>query len=126
MPGGEQLPSIRDIFPDYFPLMEEPEKSYTDAAYARRKYGCDLCEKRFQRPSSLQAHMVSHTGERPHACPITNCTKRYSTRSNMKRHVASHSKIHRDSGLSTTSNSEPTMEAPGPSNGDEANKSSST
>jgi uncharacterized Zn-finger protein len=28
-----------------------------------KRYGCELCSKRFTRPSSLTTHMYSHTGE---------------------------------------------------------------
>ncbi|KAL8383116.1 hypothetical protein RB595_006735 [Gaeumannomyces hyphopodioides] len=30
-----------------------------------QKYECKICNKRFTRPSSLQTHMYSHTGEKP-------------------------------------------------------------
>ena len=29
-----------------------------------KKYGCKVCDKRFTRPSSLQTHMYTHTGEK--------------------------------------------------------------
>lgn len=36
-----------------------------------KKHKCKICEKRFTRPSSLQTHMYSHTGEkRKSTCPI--------------------------------------------------------
>ena len=31
---------------------------------AQKKHKCKICDKRFSRPSSLQTHMYSHTGER--------------------------------------------------------------
>lgn len=31
---------------------------------AQKKHKCKVCEKRFTRPSSLQTHMYSHTGEK--------------------------------------------------------------
>lgn len=31
---------------------------------AQKKHKCKICEKRFTRPSSLQTHMFSHTGEK--------------------------------------------------------------
>lgn len=34
------------------------------SASAQKKHKCKVCEKRFTRPSSLQTHMYSHTGEK--------------------------------------------------------------
>lgn len=31
---------------------------------AQKKHKCKICDKRFTRPSSLQTHMFSHTGEK--------------------------------------------------------------
>jgi uncharacterized Zn-finger protein len=31
---------------------------------------CDICSKRFSRPSALKTHMYVHTGERPHICTL--------------------------------------------------------
>jgi hypothetical protein len=31
---------------------------------AQKKHKCKVCDKRFTRPSSLQTHMYSHTGEK--------------------------------------------------------------
>jgi len=31
---------------------------------AQKKHKCKICDKRFTRPSSLQTHMYSHTGEK--------------------------------------------------------------
>ncbi len=41
------------------------------ASSAQKKHRCKICDKRFTRPSSLQTHMYSHTGEkrkRPNCC----------------------------------------------------------
>ncbi|GJE88324.1 C2H2-type zinc finger protein [Phanerochaete sordida] len=57
---------------------------------AKKRYVCDVCEKRFERPSSLTTHMNSHTGNRPHVCPHPACPKAFTTRSNMLRHSRSH------------------------------------
>lgn len=48
-----------------------------------RRYACDICSKRFSRPSSLRTHLNSHTGARPYVCV---CTRRFSVLSNMRRH----------------------------------------
>ncbi|GJE97221.1 C2H2-type zinc finger protein [Phanerochaete sordida] len=103
---SESLPSIREVFPDQFPpssaqagATEDPQggaqapeapAAAQDDAYAKRKYVCETCQKRFLRPSSLKAHTVVHTGDRPYACPFPGCTKRFTSKSNMKRHHQTH------------------------------------
>ncbi|KAL3894753.1 MAG: hypothetical protein SGCHY_005089 [Lobulomycetales sp.] len=52
-----------------------------------RKYMCNLCNKRFTRPSTLKTHMNSHTGERPYACDGPGCGWRFTVLSNLKRHA---------------------------------------
>jgi uncharacterized Zn-finger protein len=36
----------------------------------RKEYSCHLCTKDFNRPSALQTHMYTHTGEKPHQCDV--------------------------------------------------------
>lgn len=103
-----RLPSIREVFPGYFSEPEihdashsepppsnfscqEQVSSLTQGDDPKKRYSCEVCDKRFQRPSSLRNHMTSHTGERPHECPFPGCHKRFSTKSNMKRHAVIHS-----------------------------------
>lgn len=50
------------------------------------KYSCPTCNKAFSRPSSLQIHSYSHTGEKPYKCAYPRCGKTFSVPSNMKRH----------------------------------------
>lgn len=55
-----------------------------------RRNRCTLCEKQFKRPSSLQTHIYSHTGEKPFKCTWNNCGRLFSVRSNMIRHRKLH------------------------------------
>lgn len=75
----------------------------------QKKHKCKVCDKRFTRPSSLQTHMYSHTGEkrtfsdlerRPmhllthgiaFACDFEGCGRHFSVVSNLRRHR----KVHR-------------------------------
>lgn len=57
----------------------------------QKKHKCKICEKRFTRPSSLQTHMYSHTGEKPFACDVEGCGRHFSVVSNLRRHK----KVHR-------------------------------
>jgi hypothetical protein len=41
------------------------------SASPQKKHRCKVCDKRFTRPSSLQTHMYSHTGEKRTSRPIS-------------------------------------------------------
>nr|CDS28464.1 zinc finger protein 341 [Hymenolepis microstoma] len=52
------------------------------------EYACSQCDKRFARPSHLEIHFRTHTGERPFRCCI--CSKSFTQASNLQRHMRSH------------------------------------
>jgi len=56
----------------------------------QKKHKCRVCDKRFTRPSSLQTHMYSHTGEKPFACEVQGCGRNFSVVSNLRRHRKVH------------------------------------
>lgn len=62
----------------------------------QKKHKCKVCDKRFTRPSSLQTHMYSHTGEKPYACEVEGCGRHFSVVSNLRRHR----KVHKGDRLS--------------------------
>lgn len=59
---------------------------------AQKKHKCKVCDKRFTRPSSLQTHIYSHTGEKPFSCEVEGCGRHFSVVSNLRRHR----KVHKD------------------------------
>lgn len=61
---------------------------------SQKKHKCKVCDKRFTRPSSLQTHMYSHTGEKPFACDVEGCGRHFSVVSNLRRHR----KVHKGEG----------------------------
>ncbi|KAJ5038779.1 uncharacterized protein L3040_006458 [Drepanopeziza brunnea f. sp. 'multigermtubi'] len=56
----------------------------------QKKHKCKICDKRFTRPSSLQTHMYSHTGEKPFCCEVDGCGRHFSVVSNLRRHRKVH------------------------------------
>ncbi|XP_030634038.1 zinc finger E-box-binding homeobox 2 [Chanos chanos] len=51
-------------------------------------YACDICDKTFQKSSSLLRHKYEHTGKRPHECKT--CKKAFKH----KHHLIEHSRLH--------------------------------
>ncbi|XP_068070685.1 zinc finger E-box-binding homeobox 1 isoform X2 [Danio rerio] len=51
-------------------------------------YACDLCDKIFQKSSSLLRHKYEHTGKRPHECSICNKAFKH------KHHLIEHTRLH--------------------------------
>jgi hypothetical protein len=68
------------------------------ASSTQKKHKCKVCDKRFTRPSSLQTHMYSHTGEKPFACEVEGCGRHFSVVSNLRRHR----KVHKGQSEETT------------------------
>jgi hypothetical protein len=70
----------------------------------QKKHKCKICDKRFTRPSSLQTHMYSHTGEKPFACDVEGCGRQFSVVSNLRRHRKVHKGLteNQDNGCSAT------------------------
>lgn len=95
MPASRTLPSLVALSSMTYatpneqslpPLLGSPIQVRPAGGRAERykKYECTGCDKRFERPSQLRTHMLSHTGEKPHACE--DCGRRFSVYSNMRRH----------------------------------------
>ncbi|KAL4133111.1 hypothetical protein PRIC2_003433 [Phytophthora ramorum] len=51
------------------------------------------CHREFNRKYTLAEHIKTHTGERPHLCPVPTCGKRFSTSGNLSRHKRLHGYI---------------------------------
>ncbi|KAJ7269644.1 hypothetical protein C8J57DRAFT_1607226, partial [Mycena rebaudengoi] len=51
---------------------------------------CEICFKKFPRPSGLDTHMNSHYDRKPHECGFPGCPRTFSVRSNARRHFRTH------------------------------------
>uniref|UniRef100_A0A914H5P1 Zinc finger E-box-binding homeobox protein zag-1 n=1 Tax=Globodera rostochiensis TaxID=31243 RepID=A0A914H5P1_GLORO len=79
-------------------VTERPRKCQAPAQKRRRTqqtdesggglYICDLCDKSFNKQSSLARHKYEHSGQRPYKCPI--CEKAFKH----KHHLTEHNRLH--------------------------------
>uniref|UniRef100_A0A0N7ZBY8 C2H2-type domain-containing protein n=1 Tax=Scylla olivacea TaxID=85551 RepID=A0A0N7ZBY8_SCYOL len=51
---------------------------------------CHICNRVFPREKSLQAHLRTHTGERPYQCDYPQCTKAFTQSGQLKTHQRLH------------------------------------
>ncbi|KAL5596911.1 uncharacterized protein BROUX77_006859 [Berkeleyomyces rouxiae] len=58
----------------------------------QRKHQCRICQHAFTRPSSVDIHIRSHTGEKPFGCSVEGCDRYFSVLSNARRHERTHLK----------------------------------
>ncbi|KAL1901801.1 hypothetical protein Sste5346_001504 [Sporothrix stenoceras] len=87
---GHRQPFVGSVPPAPQSMMGQFSSKMTNSA--QKKHKCKVCDKRFTRPSSLQTHMYSHTGEKPFRCEVPGCGRNFSVVSNLRRHR----KVHKD------------------------------
>ena len=67
MPSSRTLPRPNGLVSGNFPPAPQSmmgQFSSKVSSSSQKKHKCKICDKRFTRPSSLQTHMYSHTGEK--------------------------------------------------------------
>nr|XP_034359761.1 transcription factor HIVEP3 isoform X2 [Arvicanthis niloticus] len=104
---SEDLPGIPKVF---VPRPSQVSLKPTEEAHKKErkpqkpgKYICQYCSRPCAKPSVLQKHIRSHTGERPYPCGP--CGFSFKTKSNLYKHRKSHA--HRiKAGLASGSSSE--------------------
>ncbi|XP_062376957.1 ras-responsive element-binding protein 1 isoform X2 [Sardina pilchardus] len=66
--------------------LQQPPKGKKNAySNSVQKMTCPFCPRVFPWASSLQRHMLTHTGQKPYPCP--KCDAFFSTKSNCERHL---------------------------------------
>ncbi|CAE6443100.1 unnamed protein product [Rhizoctonia solani] len=70
--------------------MQQQNTATSGGGAGSRRHVCTECGQAFDRPSSLQTHMNTHTGEQPFQCPYEGCGRKFSVKSNMRRHLSVH------------------------------------
>ncbi|KAI6246275.1 Transcription factor IIIA [Erysiphe necator] len=77
---------------------EGTESPVTQESYSPKKFPSqiknikctyDNCDKTFNRPAKLAAHLRSHTNERPFICTYTGCDKAYLQLKHLQHHIKS-------------------------------------
>ncbi|CAG8243467.1 unnamed protein product [Penicillium nalgiovense] len=60
----------------------------------RRQFKCSVqgCKSHLKLRKTLNRHLASHSGERPHVCWVPGCQRSFLRRDNLKAHYATHGK----------------------------------
>uniref|UniRef100_A0A8C6YY32 HIVEP zinc finger 3 n=1 Tax=Nothoprocta perdicaria TaxID=30464 RepID=A0A8C6YY32_NOTPE len=89
---GEDMPSVQKV---YIPRPSQVSLKPAEEVHKKEKkpqkpgkYICQYCSRPCAKPSVLQKHIRSHTGERPYPC--IPCGFSFKTKSNLYKHRKSH------------------------------------
>lgn len=76
---------------------ERKKRNSVPTGEAAARSRCPICKKQFKRPSSVQTHLYSHTGQKCFKCPWEGCGREFNVKSNMTRHYKLHERDERRS-----------------------------
>ncbi|XP_051553208.1 ras-responsive element-binding protein 1-like isoform X1 [Myxocyprinus asiaticus] len=79
---SEEVKEGREDKPKKPPQHKGKKNAYSNSV---QKMTCPYCPRLFPWASSLQRHMLTHTGQKPYPCP--QCESFFSTKSNCERHL---------------------------------------
>ncbi|XP_015252288.1 PREDICTED: ras-responsive element-binding protein 1-like [Cyprinodon variegatus] len=80
--GGEEAKPAGAVAAMTVPQTKGKKNAYSNSV---QKMTCPFCPRVFPWMSSLQRHMLTHTGQKPFPCP--RCDAFFSTKSNCERHL---------------------------------------
>ena len=76
-----------DGYVDNEDAVEEEEEKKSAYATAPNKLPCRFCNRVFPWASSLERHILTHTGEKSYRCSVKECNTWFTTKSNCDRHL---------------------------------------
>ncbi|KAI7809574.1 ras-responsive element-binding protein 1 isoform X2 [Triplophysa rosa] len=79
---SEEMMEGKEEKPKKPPQSKGKKNAYSNSV---QKMTCPYCPRLFPWASSLQRHMLTHTGQKPYPCP--QCESFFSTKSNCERHL---------------------------------------
>ncbi|XP_012558385.2 zinc finger protein 148 [Hydra vulgaris] len=83
------LPGAKPMDHSYQQQIDDPSPKKQRRSYPlERKYLCTVCNKAFDRNTSLTRHLLTHTREKPFKCQL--CDKAFSQNAHLKRHILIH------------------------------------
>lgn len=62
----------------------------SNASESKSAIRCHTCNRVFPREKSLQAHIRTHTGEKPYVCNFAGCSKRFTQSGQLRTHQRLH------------------------------------
>ncbi|XP_033127338.1 zinc finger protein 367-like [Anneissia japonica] len=72
------------------PKAESIPSLQLEGSFSPSSIRCKICHRVFPREKSLQAHLRTHTGERPYTCDYPGCTKAFVQSGQLKTHQRLH------------------------------------
>uniref|UniRef100_A0A2H8TKP1 Zinc finger protein 236 n=1 Tax=Melanaphis sacchari TaxID=742174 RepID=A0A2H8TKP1_9HEMI len=67
------------------------EKKTIDVTQKPSPKVCQFCEKIFKKNADLERHVRIHTGDKPYKCDQPECNKAFATKSSLEYHIITHS-----------------------------------